>query len=134
MTPPVTTTSSADLLTWAEEVLHARTGVLAGCWARAVAILGRQALEALLRELWAARNLSLDGCSTRAQLLCLRAYLDDPDLAAEIDHTWSALSNACHHHPYELAPTSQELARWLKAVRKAQQQLAIGSPAGATAD
>ncbi len=90
MTPPVTTTSSADLLTWAEEVLHARTGVLAGCWARAVAILGRQALEALLCELWAARSLSLDGCSTRAQLLCLRAYLDDPDLAAEESRPFDA--------------------------------------------
>ena len=27
-----------------------------------------------------------------------------------------ALSNACHHHPYELAPTSGELTAWISDV------------------
>jgi hypothetical protein len=120
--------SSADLLAWAEQLLTVHSPALAGCQARAVAVLTRQALEVLVRELWAARSLSLDGCSARAQLLCLRGYLDDPDLAARLDHTWSALSNACHHHPYELAPTAHELTRWLEVVRDARQELAHTTP------
>lgn len=52
----------------------------------------------------------------RVQLICLRRYLDDHDLAARTSHAWSALSRACHHHPYELAPTADELQGWLAVV------------------
>jgi hypothetical protein len=43
-------------------------------------------------------------------------YLGDADLAARAGHAWSALSRACHHHPYELAPTAAELQGWLAVV------------------
>jgi hypothetical protein len=54
----------------------------------------------------------------RTQLICLRTYLENPGLSARSGHAWSALSRACHHHPYELAPTSGELESWLSAVRE----------------
>jgi hypothetical protein len=52
----------------------------------------------------------------RTQLICLRSYLEDAPLAARTSHTWSALSRACHHHAYELAPTSTELEDWFAVV------------------
>ena len=35
--------------------------------------------------------------------------LSNRDLARETAAAWSDLSRACHHHPYELAPTANEL-------------------------
>jgi hypothetical protein len=81
----------------------------AGLWPRASALLALQALEAGLARLWQRQGLDLRGCSIRTQLLCLRGCLDDAPLAALASHAWSALSRACHHHPYELAPTAAEL-------------------------
>ncbi len=54
----------------------------------------------------------------RAQLICLRTYLGDADLAARAAHAWSALNGACHHHPYELAPTAPELQGWFSVVEE----------------
>jgi hypothetical protein len=50
----------------------------------------------------------------RTQMICLRTYLGDSELAARAGHAWSALSRACHHHPYELAPG--ELQVWFSVV------------------
>jgi hypothetical protein len=48
----------------------------------------------------------------RAQLLCLRSYVNEAvsDSAA---YAYDGLTRACHHQPYELAPTADELAGWL---------------------
>lgn len=89
-----------------------------GLWPRASALLARQALEAAVHRLWEHRRLDLQDCSMRVQLICLRTYLGDADLAARAGHAWSALSRACHHHPYELAPTAAELQRWLSVVEE----------------
>ena len=62
-----------------------------------------------MRRLWERRALGFEGCPLRTQLICLRSYLEDAGLAARAGHAWSALSRACHHHRYELAPTSGEL-------------------------
>jgi hypothetical protein len=88
----------------------------AGLWPRASALLALQALELSLLRLWERRTLDLQGCSMRTQLICLRSYLDDTRLAARTGHAWSALSRACHHHAYELAPTSTELQSWFSVV------------------
>jgi hypothetical protein len=50
------------------------------------------------------------------QLISLPFFLNDPDLARRVRQCWHALSNACHAHPYELAPTSSELVGWLEVV------------------
>lgn len=90
----------------------------AGLWPRASALLACRALEATVNRLWERRTLDLQGRSMRVQLICLRTYLGDADLAARAGHAWSALSRACHHHPYELAPTAAELRGWLSIVEE----------------
>ncbi len=104
------------LLDVADRLLGRAEPATAGLWPRASALLGLQALEASLLRLWKSRALDLQGCTMRTQLICLRSYLGDAGLAARAGHAWSALSRACHHHPYELAPTSTELGTWLSVV------------------
>jgi hypothetical protein len=95
----------------------------AGLWPRVSALLARRALEASVVQLWERRSLDLQGCSVRAQLICLRSYLGDAELAARTSHAWSALGRACHHHPYELAPTSTELRAWFAIVGELMQRV-----------
>jgi hypothetical protein len=104
------------LLDMADGLLGRAEPATAGLWPRASAILGLEALEAALQRLWTNGGLDLQGCTMRTQLICLRRYLDDGALAARSGHAWSALSRACHHHPYELAPTAVELGSWLSVV------------------
>ncbi|HEX9203674.1 MAG TPA: hypothetical protein VF964_06910 [Vicinamibacteria bacterium] len=105
-----------DLLEIAHGLLGRADPATAGLWPRVSALLARQALEASVVRLWGRRTLDLQGCSMRAQLICLRTYLGDADLAARAGHAWSALSRACHHHAYELAPTAAELRGWFSVV------------------
>ena len=89
----------------------------AGIWPRATALLARQALESALDDLWLLRAPGVESCSVRAQLLCLPFYLGgDIVLAERVSYAWAGLSRACHHHPYELPPTSVELLGWLATV------------------
>jgi hypothetical protein len=104
------------LLGLARGLLERPDPASAGLWPRASAILGCRALEATLRRLWDRRALDLQGQPMRVQLICLRAYLGDPELAARAGHAWAALARACHHHAYELAPTAAELRAWLSMV------------------
>lgn len=93
-------------------VAHARAVVARGtigAWPRAAALLARQALEAAMDQLWAARAPEVATLSARAQLTCLPEYLRDPALAGEVAFTWSVLSDACHAHAYEMGPTAEEL-------------------------
>ena len=78
-------------------------------WPRVVAVLARHAIEEALRQYWALREPGMERCAWHAQLLCLTAYLSNRELAREAAAAWSDLSRACHHHPYELAPTANEL-------------------------
>ena len=100
----------------ARSLLDRATPETAGLWPRAAALLGRQALEMAVDDYRVARRIPLDSCGTRQQLICLREYLDDDDLAGRVHHAWDALSRACHQHPYELAPTVGELKRMLDTV------------------
>jgi hypothetical protein len=90
----------------------------AGIWPRAAALLGRQALESALDDHWRRRAPGLENASMRVQLACLPDYLPDRRVAADVGFTWAALSEACHHHAYELAPTAPELEGWLDAVER----------------
>ena len=90
----------------------------AGLWPRAAALLARQALEGALDALWAVRAPGLVAVSARAQLACLPSFLADRQLAAEVAYTWTALSDACHHHFYELGPTEGELRARFQVVER----------------
>ena len=103
------TSDPRPLLDIARALLGRAEPKTAGLWPRAAALLARQALEESLDTYWLSRSLPLSSCPTRPQLLCLGTYLGDAPLAARVHHTWSALSDACHHHAYELAPTAEEL-------------------------
>lgn len=116
------------LLEMADRLLGRADPATAGLWPRASALLALQALEAGLCRLWKRRALELHGCTMRTQLICLRSYLGDGGLAARASHAWSALSRACHHHPYELAPTAAELGSWLSVVGELVERV-DGAPA-----
>jgi hypothetical protein len=109
----------------ADRLLGRADPATAGLWPRASALLALQALEASLLGLWKRLTLDLQGCSMRTQLICLRSYLEDASLAARTGHAWSALTRACHHHPYELAPTSGELRSWFSVVSELIERAAL---------
>jgi len=106
----------AELLAMARQLLGRASPETAGLWPRAAALLGRQALEMSLDGYWASRRIPLESCPTLQQLICLREYLGDEDLAGRVHHAWNALSRACHHHPYDLPPSAGELTAWLETV------------------
>jgi hypothetical protein len=103
----------AETLSMADRLLDRTDAATAGLWPRAAALLARQALEEALDERWRKKGPALDRVTTLCQLICLQEYLDDEALAASVRQTWVELSEACHHHPYELAPTMAELRRWI---------------------
>ena len=113
------------LLGVARELLDREDAAFVGTWPRAVAFVTRQALEDAVDEVWRRRGIALTAADARAQLLCLESYLGDADLAASCRYAWHALSRACHHHPYELAPTATELERWINVVSSLTDRLAL---------
>jgi len=107
----------ADLLAASRGLLKRPAFAGVGGWSRAVALLARQALETALDDFWKASpaTAGLCRCSRKTQFTCLPFYLH-PRLARDLGYVWSALSNVCHYHPYELAPTATELSGWIEAV------------------
>jgi len=103
------------LVNLARSMMRVQRTDLVGTWPRASAILGRQALELALDQLWAEVAPGLEKASRRAQLLCLPEYVES-DLANQVRYTWYGLSAACHHHAYELPPVVSELNGWLTEV------------------
>ncbi len=113
----VTGYSPQDLLRAARDLLSRSDVRSKGVWPRAAAHLCRQALEETLDAYWKAKAPGLELASMRSQLAALPAYLNQ-ELAGGVAFTWSALSSACHHHLYELAPTAQELSHWADTVER----------------
>jgi hypothetical protein len=107
--------SARTVLEYARDLLEFPMAATTALWPRASAFLARQALETSLDEFWTSRAPGLEACSAKAQLLCAREYLPE-SLAHSAYETWALLSRACHHHPYELAPTAAELRGWIEAV------------------
>lgn len=108
----------SETLALAQQLLDRPDSKTAGLWPRAAALLARQALEAALAAFWKERGVALQSLATRPQLICLPKFLDDSDLATSLSHAWSALTHACHHHPYDLPPTTGELHQWIAAARQ----------------
>ena len=112
----VTDYTPADLLETARELLSRTDTKAKGIWPRAAALLCRQALETSLERFWKTRLPGMESVTMRAQLTCLVTYMDDAELAGRAAYTWTALSQACHHHTYEIAPTDAELRTWMQVV------------------
>ncbi len=121
--------TAAQLLKAAEQLLARPDAKTAGAWPRAAALLSRQALEQSLDAYWKLKGLPLDKLPTGPQLICLSEYLADESLGERVRHAWGALSDACHHHPYEFTPSAGELRSWIETVSAfAQQAQAPGAP------
>lgn len=112
---PVTTVP-AEILELAQGLLKRTDPETAGLWPRAAALL---ALEATLDDFWLRKGVRLDACWMRSQLVCLEDYVDR-EVAGRVHHAWGALSRACHHHPYELAPSVEELQSLVASVSEFQ--------------
>jgi hypothetical protein len=107
--------TTREILYRAIDLLERPTSETAGLWPRATAVLARQALERGLTEVLAAKE-GIHSAPVRAQLLCLRVFLDDTATADEVNLAWWALSRACHHLSYELPPTAAELRALIDVV------------------
>jgi len=109
----------AELLDAAREVMSDAGAPAVGERSRAAAFLARQALERRLTEFWNSRpeTAGLGKATGRSQLTCLPRYLD-PELAYEVAYAWAVLSDACHYHSYDLAPTAAELSGLIGTVAK----------------
>lgn len=109
--------SPSDLLHAARSMLEKTGGMAPALWPRSAAILGRQALEGAVRQMWRRRPdvAEMAERSMRSQLISLPVVVS-PDTSSRIRFVWGALTEACHYHPYELAPTAGELSRWLDEV------------------
>jgi hypothetical protein len=104
----------SDLVAAARELIARPDAATVGVWPRTSALLARQAIEQAIVTLWESlpETAGLASRSMRTQLTCLPTYIDAM-AARQAAYTWAALSNACHYHPYELAPTAAELTRWI---------------------
>jgi len=85
-------------------------------------MLGRQALEGALAELWRSQAPGLEEASFKTQLLCLPAFLGTKDaLAGRVNHVWWSLTRVCHYNPYRMSPTVDELNDWLDTIEQFSQ-------------
>lgn len=108
-----------EFLAAAENLLSEARPETRGIWARAAAMLVRQALECLVGDRLDQRAMGARSANFRVQFLCLAWVGGNPDLAGRLSCTWAALSRANHHHGYELPPTETELRGWMTVAREA---------------
>lgn len=113
--------ASEDLAEARQVIAAARIAVrnpdagLDDAWPRAAALLARQALELAVEALLVDRIPEVGAVSMRVQVACV-GELVGPGDAHEAAWLWARLSTACHHHPYDLAPTGDELSEWIDRV------------------
>jgi hypothetical protein len=112
----VSDVTTRELLYRAVDLLERPSSDTVGLWPRATAVLARQALERGLTDVLSAKVGGIQRAPVRAQLLCLRIFLDDTATADEVNLAWWALSRACHHLSYELPPTAAELRALIEIV------------------
>ncbi len=86
---------------------------------RRAAWFARSALEDVVVELLRAKQVDVGPlASGRSKLTCLEALYreDQPALATRAEYAWASLSEACHQHAYELAPTHAEVEHLVQLV------------------
>jgi len=110
--------AAPDLLATARRLIASPDPQTRGLWARAAAVLTRQALEEGLARYWAKKAPGLDHAPFTAQLLCFAELFDDKALAAEVAWTWEALSSATHHHADPMPPGAADLTAWAATVER----------------
>ena len=113
----ITAAPGINLVVLAEQILDGVIRLPPGRVPRAAAAVARQALE----EAVAARCAGLVEClqrpTMRSQLIILRA-LGDRRVGRTAQVAWEGLSQACHHHAYELRPTTDEVRGLVRLVNE----------------
>lgn len=109
------TTTGPSLLDHAQAILNGRVRLPPSIATRAAAFLARRALEDATQTLCRSAGASIDRATMRSQLVVVRV-LHGQQVADTATIAWIGLSNACHHHAYELTPTVDEVRHWLALV------------------
>jgi hypothetical protein len=81
-------------------------------WSRWICWATRLAVENALHEYWARRCPELAAASMLGQLLALRVHAGQ-ETARRARALWCALSQAAHHHVYDLPPAVEDLRQWI---------------------
>lgn len=105
--------SAPELLVQAQRVLDSVGAE--GVTARLAAVLARQALEEIVDQRCANVGVYAPWASARSKLIVLRA-LDAVAAAETAALAWNELSNACHTHAYELAPSAAQVSQLCRKV------------------
>jgi hypothetical protein len=103
------------LLTAAEAALDGNLSLPTGRATRAAALLTRTALERIVEDHVSGMAEGLRDTSGRVHFICL-GTLAGEQVAGEAAWAWGVLSTACHHHAYELTPTTGEVRHLLDVV------------------
>jgi hypothetical protein len=111
-------TPARELLLAARELAERPSVETRGLWPRAAVLLARQSLEVALKTYWSAMAAGVEESPMKAQLLCLGSWLSNEGLGRRAHQVWSVLSNASHHHPYDLTPTRDEIEGWCETVQE----------------
>lgn len=87
---------------------------------RAAAWVTRSALEEILDRLIRAKGFEPGDANTRTLLGCIEVLYEDeaPNVASHAQYAWDALTQASHHHAYELAPTHAEVSALTDIVKE----------------
>jgi hypothetical protein len=100
----------------ARAVLDGKAPVPHGQQARLAAFLGRQALEDIVDSMCEKEDQSLRHPVTMRSRLTILSIICGPEAARIAEVAWIGLSDACHHHAYELAPTITEVGHLIDIV------------------
>lgn len=117
----------ADLLAAAQAALDGDLALPTGRATRAAALLARTALETTVEDHLLDAGWVIREATGRVRLICLRAIAGE-ELGGEAAWAWAALSQACHHHAYELTPTTGEVSHLLGVVVDLRRRLAAAPP------
>ena len=114
-------TGRAAFLDYADRLLDGEFG-LGARTPRTAALLARSVLEEWLNEQsasWSSPTLGYP--TTRSKIVALGA-IRGAAIGERTRRVWHALSQAVHHHAYELQPSVSEIRHLVGAVRELQQQ------------
>jgi len=125
---PDSLTAPAAILESARTLVESTDWSSAFWWCRGAALLARQSLELSLKQFWEMHQPGMERASMRAQFLALHDLKVDRRTIADGHIAWDSLSRACHHHPYELSPTREEVVNWIATVGRFHEQLVAHGP------
>jgi hypothetical protein len=107
----MTATPAAAWLHQADRLLREPALLSDGLWPRTCVWLIRLALEHAIDEYWDRHHPEIGRSARRSQLIVLACTVD-AEIGRRCAFLWHTLSNAAHHHAYDLAPTAAELRMW----------------------